>query len=310
MRHQKILIVFVYGRISYNGPDSILIVLYILIREIVPYLRSFYKRKHVYINLRIFVGKTLLMKGSVKDSRYVDLIQYEQGASEIQTVIRIMVSTYHKYFSLFLGQFDQKIIQKPHRRLAWYGLIIHIPGNEHAVYGFFLCNMENLIRIYNLPVTMEEGLDFAEKREKMYFEKGVDLKPGAVKLLQYLKDRSYKIILATSSTRDRALGVLDQHGIRSYFDEMVFGTEVKRGKPNPDIFLKACEKAGEIPEHCLVLEDSEAGVQAGHAAGIDVICVPDMKMPGEEFRKMAAYIPDSLEQVIPWLENRTITEDR
>ncbi len=171
-------------------------------------------------------------------------------------------------------------------------------------------NMENLIRIYNLPVTMEEGLDFAEKREKMYFEKGVDLKPGAVKLLQYLKDRSYKIILATSSTRDRALGVLDQHGIRSYFDEMVFGTEVKRGKPNPDIFLKACEKAGEIPEHCLVLEDSEAGVQAGHAAGIDVICVPDMKMPGEEFRKMAAYIPDSLEQVTSWLENRTITEDR
>ena len=92
-----------------------------------------------------------------------------------------------------------------------------------------------MIRIYDLPITLEEGLDFAEK--------------------------SYKIILATSSTRDRALGVLDQNGIRAYFDEMVFGTEVKRGKPNPDIFLKACEKAGEIPENCLVLEDSEAGVQ-------------------------------------------------
>ena len=40
--------VFVYGRISYNGPDRVLIVLYILVREIVPYLRSFYKRKHVW----------------------------------------------------------------------------------------------------------------------------------------------------------------------------------------------------------------------------------------------------------------------
>ncbi|MCI8518191.1 MAG: HAD family phosphatase [Hungatella sp.] len=165
-------------------------------------------------------------------------------------------------------------------------------------------NMETMIRIYDLPITLEEGLDFAEKREAAYFEKGVDLKPGAESLLQYLKDKSYKIILATSSTRDRALGVLDQNGIRAYFDEMVFGTEVKRGKPNPDIFLKACEKAGEIPENCLVLEDSEAGVQAGHAAGMDVICVPDMKMPGEEFQKMAAEILDSLEQVIPWLEGR------
>ena len=121
--------------------------------------------------------------------------------------------------------------------------------------------METMIRIYDLPITLEEGLDFAEKREAMYFEKGVDLKPGAGRLLQYLKDKSYKIILATSSTRDRALGVLDQNGIRAHFDEMVFGTEVKRGKPNPDIFLKACENAGEIQENCLVLEDSEAGVQ-------------------------------------------------
>ncbi len=163
-------------------------------------------------------------------------------------------------------------------------------------------NMETLIRRYNLPITMEEGLAFAEAREKEYFEKGVDLKPGGGKLLEYLKENSYKVILATSSTRDRALGVLTRNGIRDFFQDMVFGTEVKRGKPNPDIFLKACEKAGEIPENCLVLEDSEAGIQAAHSAKIDVICIPDMKMPGEEFRNMAAKILDSLEDVIPWLE--------
>ena len=83
---------------------------------------------------------------------------------------------------------------------------------------------------------------------------------------------------------------------------MVFGTEVKRGKPHPDIFLKACEYAKEPPENCLVLEDSEAGVQAAYAAGIDVICIPDMKTPGEKFRKMAAAELSSLNDVIGWLE--------
>lgn len=50
--------------------------------------------------------------------------------------------------------------------------------------------------------------------------------------------------------------ILKQHNIIGYFDEFVFGNEVEKGKPNPDIFLKACEKLSEKPEECLVLEDS------------------------------------------------------
>lgn len=165
-------------------------------------------------------------------------------------------------------------------------------------------NMETLIRIYHLPITVDEGRAFTKAREKVYFENGVDLKQGARKLLEYLKSNQYKVILATSSTRDRALGVLDQNGVGQYFDGMVFGPEVERGKPYPDIFLKACEKAGEVLEHCLVLEDSEAGIQAAHSAGIDVICIPDMKLPEMKFRNMAAEILDSLEEVIPWLEGK------
>ena len=55
------------------------------------------------------------------------------------------------------------------------------------------------------------------------------------------------------------------------------------GKPNPEIFLTACEKLGVDPCEALVLEDSEAGIMAAHAGNIDVICVPDMKYPEEEF---------------------------
>ena len=78
------------------------------------------------------------------------------------------------------------------------------------------------------------------------------------------------MVLATSSKRDRAVDILTRLGVVQYFDDMVFGTEIERGKPWPDIFLKAAEKAHAAPADCLVLEDSEAGIQAAHAAGIDV----------------------------------------
>ena len=58
---------------------------------------------------------------------------------------------------------------------------------------------------------------------------------------------------------------------------MVFGTEIERGKALAGYFPEAAEKAHAAPTDCLVLEDSEAGIQAAHAAGIDVLCVPDMK---------------------------------
>ncbi len=54
--------------------------------------------------------------------------------------------------------------------------------------------------------------------------------------MDYLKNNKYTIALASSSTKDRALFALVQHGIDGCFDEMVFGTEVEKGKPNPDIF--------------------------------------------------------------------------
>ncbi len=163
-------------------------------------------------------------------------------------------------------------------------------------------NMEGLIERFQLPISMEEGLEFASAREKMYFQKGVALKPGVREILDYLKKNQCKAVLATSSTKDRALGVLKQHEIAESFEEMVFGPEVERGKPSPDIFLKACEKAKESPEDCLVLEDSEAGIQAAFSAHIPVICVPDMKKPGSNYEKMAQAVLPSLLEVIEYLK--------
>ncbi len=163
-------------------------------------------------------------------------------------------------------------------------------------------NMQNLIFTYHLPITLEQGLSYVSALEKEYFAKGVPLKPGARELLNFLKHCKIKILLASSSTRERALFALAQNGIEDYFDAMVFGPEIERGKPAPDIFIKAREKSGEASADCLVLEDSEAGLRAAYAAGIDVICVPDMKRPDGAFLSVAAAVLPSLLDVPMWLE--------
>lgn len=164
-----------------------------------------------------------------------------------------------------------------------------------------LSNIAYLIETYKLSWTIEEGLGRVRILENRFLSQGVDLKPGARELLSYLKENGYKIAIASSSTEDRALNMLRQHHIIDYFDEFVFCSEVQKGKPNPDIFLKACEKIMEKPENCLVLEDSEAGIQAAYNAGILVICIPDMKKPAKQFLDKTTAVFDSLDKVILYL---------
>lgn len=166
-------------------------------------------------------------------------------------------------------------------------------------------NMTSLIERFELPIELEEGLAWVREREKVYLSVGVDLKDGVKELLEYLRGNKYHMVLATSSTKDRALGVLKSHYIKHYFEKMVFGTDIERGKPNPDIFLKALEKVGKTPEESLVLEDSEAGIQAAYGAHIPVICIPDMKRPGKEYEDMTAAVLNSLYQVMDYLEGRS-----
>lgn len=164
-----------------------------------------------------------------------------------------------------------------------------------------IANVSNLIDIYNLPWTVELGLSRVLEIENKFLAQGVELKLGARKLLSYLKENCFKIAIASSSTEERAFNILRQHNIIDSFNVFVFGDEVKNGKPSPDIFLKACDKIWNKPEECLVLEDSEAGIQAAFSANIPVICIPDMKVPNQYYLNMTKAILNSLDEVISYL---------
>ena len=130
---------------------------------------------------------------------------------------------------------------------------------------------------------------------------GVPVKKGLVELLHYLKDNNYKTIVATSSNRDRVDKILAQAKITEFFDDSICGDEVTKGKPNPEVFLKSCQKLG--VDEAIVLEDSEAGIQASYDANIKVICIPDMKYPEKQYEEKTFKILKDLTEVTAYLKS-------
>ena len=131
---------------------------------------------------------------------------------------------------------------------------------------------------------------------------GVPLKTGLVELLKYCREKGYRTIVATSSNRNRVDKILKSADIEQYFDDSICGDEVTKGKPDPEVLLKSCMKLGVNTDEAVVLEDSEAGIQASYAAGIKVICVPDMKQPEPEYAQKTFMIVTDLNKVKDWLE--------
>ena len=132
---------------------------------------------------------------------------------------------------------------------------------------------------------------------------GVPVKKGLDELLQYLKDNNNKTIVATSSNRDRVDKILAQAKITEFFDDSICGDEVTKGKPNPEVFLKSCQKLGVNVDEAIVLEDSEAGIQASYDANIKVICIPDMKYPEKQYEEKTFKILKDLTEVTAYLKS-------
>lgn len=103
----------------------------------------------------------------------------------------------------------------------------------------------------------------------------IKLKKGIQELLDILKEKNIKMGIGTSNSRELAEEVLKQNGVRDYFEVLITSCDVNKGKPEPDVFLKAAEEMHVNPDLCLVFEDTHAGVLAGKAAGMDVIAIYD-----------------------------------
>lgn len=96
---------------------------------------------------------------------------------------------------------------------------------------------------------------------------------GLENLLIELKDAGVKLAMASSATVDDIDFILSHVPVRQYFNVIIDGNRVSKGKPNPQIFLKAAADLGMKPEDCVVFEDSIAGIKAANAAEMKVVGV-------------------------------------
>ena len=153
--------------------------------------------------------------------------------------------------------------------------------------------------------------------EKMYEEKdnqlfyiienqGIPLKEGVKELFSMLKEKNYKIALATSAKRERVEKQIKDKWLKESFDAIVCGDDVEKGKPSPDIFLKAAKKIDVEPENCFVVEDSPAGIKAAFSGGMKGIHVEDLKVADEEILKYCQKNFKNLQEIKKYLSYEQI----
>jgi HAD superfamily hydrolase (TIGR01509 family) len=132
----------------------------------------------------------------------------------------------------------------------------------------------------------------------------IPVKGGAAELFDQLDRRALGRVVATSTRRSRAEPKLAAVGLLPRVHGMVCGDEVVRGKPAPDIYFAAAARLGMPIEHCLVLEDSNAGVRGALAAGARVVMVPDLLQPADDLRQAGVPVAASLQDIAGFLATR------
>lgn len=141
-------------------------------------------------------------------------------------------------------------------------------------------------------------MQIRELRRKLMAEHidkyGVELKPGAAELAEYLKSRGIKIALATASPIKRAERYLSTYGLFDKFDAVVGGGMVAQGKPAPDIYICAAHLL-ELPcKECIAVEDSPSGIISAHTADCVTVMIPDLTPPPDELLPMIDYVCENL----------------
>jgi len=133
-----------------------------------------------------------------------------------------------------------------------------------------------------------------------FFANRIDLFPFAKQVLEELRQMNppIRLGLATSSLGTSARPFLDRHKLTVFFDVIITGEEVERGKPHPDIYLRAAEKLDVSTDACLVIEDSLSGIAAAKAANMRVAAIPDTRFvdPGL-YERDADYVLGSLKEI-------------
>ena len=177
------------------------------------------------------------------------------------------------------------------------------PLTEEDVLATVGMTWEETHQYYRSRYPHESGLEAFVAANKAAYEQAlidgeIPLKPGALALVDRLLGQGVHCVVASSKSRERAHLCLDKTGLFDRFERVFCGEDVPAGKPDPAIFLLACQACGVSTAQTVVLEDSVNGLLAAVAGGMRCILVPDVVRPSAEQAQLAMACLNSLEELL------------
>lgn len=174
---------------------------------------------------------------------------------------------------------------------------------------------ERIRQLFETEIAPDFPFEEARRRRNEIAERETErqspvLKAGAREFLSALNESGILLAVATTTLLVPTKRHLAWNGIDGYFDAIVCGDMVQSAKPAPDLFLKAAEKLGVKPEHCLIAEDSPAGILAAHAANMRCAVVPDLAPLPDEILRYASGVYHDLFEVLKDIRKGTYGEIR
>ncbi len=170
----------------------------------------------------------------------------------------------------------------PAHRLAWKAFLGSL-GRETCdeELDFILegCKRAQILKHFLGELAPEQIAEYGNRKDE-WLQKNADAvqpMPGIVEFIGHLSKAGIPRAVATSASRRRALGTLEELGLAHCFATIVTGDDVAAGKPDPAIYQVAAERMKQSPEHLLAVEDAASGVKSARAAGMRCLGVADAR---------------------------------
>jgi HAD superfamily hydrolase (TIGR01509 family) len=182
--------------------------------------------------------------------------------------------------------------------LAEHGVTYHGEYHEKVLGVSYRIAVEFYKNAFHISASVDELIRRRGEIATDFFANRIDLFPSTETTLEELRRLKVPLAVATSSVSESARPFLRRTGIEAFFEVIITGDEVQRGKPHPDIYLHTADKLGFLPSACLVIEDSLSGVAAARAASMRVAAVPDTRfVDPREYQNKADHVLGSLSEI-------------
>ena len=193
--------------------------------------------------------------------------------------------------------------------LAEYGVTYHGEYHRNVLGVSYRLAVEFYKKAFGLSAPTEELMRRRGEIAAEFFANRVGLFPATRVVLEELREMNLRLAVATSSMSASARPFLNRHELTTFFDVIVTGEEIERGKPAPDIYLRAAGKLGVPADACLVIEDALSGIAAAKAAGMRVAAIPDTRfVDAGDYEKQADYLLSDLSEIPALVRSAAITD--